>query len=171
MTPLGRTYNRSSGGFTRRVDKAPAARGARRAWRVSVSRLPDAGDLRRQGAAAARPAALVLHRGIRRNGARLGARQEDLRLRVRDDGERGRGAGPRVQPDQELQAALQYPPQRRQELPVPEAPGQGGVPAGALLAASAERRLALLRAVHVGAISARNGQVDQAAAALQDVLR
>ena len=39
-------------------------------------------------------------------------------------GERGRGAGPRVQPHQELPAAVQHPAQGRQELPLPEAAGQ-----------------------------------------------
>src|SRR5487761_456131 len=72
------TYNRSGGGFPRRVDKAPAARGSGRARRVPVSRRQDAGHLCRQGAAPARPAALLLHRRLRRDCPRLGTGEEDL---------------------------------------------------------------------------------------------
>src|ERR1700694_1848224 len=67
------TYNRSSGGFIRGFDQAAPARGSRRARRIPVPRHSWPGHLRRQGAQAARSAALVFHGRLRGDGAGRGA--------------------------------------------------------------------------------------------------
>jgi len=104
-----------------------------------------------------------------RAGRRDGAAH--LRLRVRAVRKRGRGAGPRVQPHQELPAAIQHPAQGRQELPLSEAARHRAVPARALLAPRAERRRALLRPLHVSPVAARNCEIDPPAAAVSNLLR
>ena len=72
------------------------------------------------------------------------------------DRHRGRGADPRGLADQAAPAALQHPPARRQDLPLPAALGAGGVPGADGRAAPGAGRGALLRPVHPGRGDARH---------------
>ena len=72
------------------------------------------------------------------------------RRRVHAHGLRLRGAPARGQPHQALQAALQRPPEGRQELPVHQGHARRRLPAGRADAQAPQRRQPLLRAVRVG---------------------
>ena len=104
---------------------AAPLRGAPGGARHRARRLPDEGrdghgHLRRQGAIAARPRALVLRLAALDDRQDARTRAPDRRLRGHPHRHAARGADPRKRTDQALPAALQHPPQGRQDLPVPE---------------------------------------------------
>ena len=90
---------------------------AERAGRLSDARREGRGPLRRQGQVAAQ-ARRGLHQAAGALGPAAAHGRPDPVDGVRDDGQRGRGAAARGQPDQALPADVQHRPARRQELPL-----------------------------------------------------
>ena len=128
--------------------EARAAADSPRRLPVQGRRGPD--HLRRQGARAARPRALVLP-GLAAAGVPQGAHgRRDRRPRARRHRQRDGGARAREQPDQAPQAAVQRAAARRQEPPVPQAHAGRGVPAALRRAAAGRGRQRLRRALHPG---------------------
>ena len=108
--------------------------------------------VRRQGPEPAQPGPqLLAEAGARRRGPpdprghRSRRRRRDTRGRLGQ-----RGAAPRGQPHQAVQAALQRPAQGRQELPVHQDHAGRRLPADRADAQARQRRQPLLRAVRVG---------------------
>ena len=80
-----------------------------------------------------------------------------------------RGPAPRDQPDQAVQAAVQRPPQGRQELPVHQDHARRRLPADRAHAQARQRRQPLLRAVCVGVERRRVDEPDPAAVPVPDL--
>ena len=113
------------------VQASPRRHDPRRAGLVPVQGRPGPGDLRRQGVEPA-PAPVQLLRRPPRPAPAHGPDGGHGRVgRVDDRPQRGRGADARVLADQGAQPALQRPPARRQELPVPRRHRRRAVAAGA----------------------------------------
>ena len=107
----------------------------------------------RQGAEPAPPRPVVLAEGPHR--AARGPpdprrHRPDRRCRGDPDRLGLRGAPPRDEPDQALPAALQRPPQGRQELPVHQGDARRRLPEGRADAQAGQRRQPVLRAVRFG---------------------
>ena len=133
----------------------------------SARRLPHEGRPRpgavcRQGPEPAQPRSPVLAGRPRERAAaahRVGDRQ-DRRRRLHPDRHRQRGAAARGQPCQALPAALQRPPEGRQELPLHQGHARGRLPAHRADPQAPRGRQPLLRAVCVGEQRGRGDEPD-----------